>query len=78
VRCIDPDLIERKIGVVKKIFTDRCFGFVKLGSTDYFFHIDDLIDQSHWGFVDEGSLLAFRPDPWDIKGKRAKRAAWID
>lgn len=77
-RTADPELLDRKIGLIKKIVADKAFGFVRAEGTDYFFHVNDLMDQQHWTFIEEGGSVAFRPDTWDPKGAHAKKVSWID
>lgn len=78
IRRIDSDITLRQIGTIKRLVVDRGFGFIKSGSYEYFFHINDLIDGTQWHLLDAGTQVAFLPGDRGVKGLGAKNVSWID
>ncbi|MER2087455.1 NB-ARC domain-containing protein [Rhodococcus sp. (in: high G+C Gram-positive bacteria)] len=63
---------ERKTGTIKSILPEKGFGFIKQGSTDYFFHYKDLSDKNAWDLLENGLACAFNPSTASPKGPRAE------
>ncbi|QIP71148.1 AAA family ATPase [Streptomyces sp. VN1] len=77
LRSIDPTLLERRVGVITKIPPEKLFGFVRSWGKDYFFHLNDLLQDSDWSFLDAGVSVAFRPDAENQRGPRASALRWL-
>lgn len=61
----------RAIGTIKAVKEDKGFGFIRFNSSDYFFHLRDLEDPTHWNSIRVDLPCAFSPDPAATKGPRA-------
>ena len=60
-------------GTIKRLVTDRGFGFVKASNgTEYFFHRSASVD---YDALQEGQAVTFDEDPNASKGPRAKAVA---
>ncbi|MCL7369079.1 NB-ARC domain-containing protein [Streptomyces ardesiacus] len=77
LRALDPDLLDRRIGIVKNKNQDRLFGFLRSWRSDYFFHLSNLCSQEEWGYLSEGVIVAFDPVDDDPRGERATRLRWL-
>ncbi|WP_409185139.1 NB-ARC domain-containing protein [Amycolatopsis sp. VS8301801F10] len=78
IRRSDHKALDRKVAKVKTVLPDKAFGFITMGSTDLFFHLRDLVDESQWEFLKEGGMATFVPDLQALRGPRAVEVAWID
>jgi tetratricopeptide (TPR) repeat protein len=72
-RQVDSHDLDRRIGSLKTIVPNNAYGFLKLDSVDYFFHLRDMIDPSDWDNLESGSFCAFEPVPAGPKGPHALR-----
>ncbi|WP_245883437.1 NB-ARC domain-containing protein [Streptomyces hyaluromycini] len=77
LRSIDPDLLKRRIGVVKNLVQERAFGFVQSWGRDYFFHLRDLQVEEDWSYLAPGVDIAFTPDDANVRGPRATHMCWL-
>jgi hypothetical protein len=62
----------RWVASIRKILSDKRFGFLRTAKTDYFFHYRNLLDLRDWEMLEIGSTCAFDPVK-DPKGLRAER-----
>ncbi|MBR7831751.1 hypothetical protein KDL01_00680 [Actinospica durhamensis] len=77
IRCVEPDLLSRRIGVLKNRVADKYFGFISSWGADYFFHFNDLEQASDWEFLAAGVPVAFFPTARNLRGERAERATTV-
>ncbi|GAA4870197.1 NB-ARC domain-containing protein [Saccharopolyspora cebuensis] len=78
IRCVESGLLERKLARVKTIRSDKLYAFASIDSVDYFFHLRDLADESHWGHLAEGGMVSFNVTDTDKRGPRATSVRWVD
>lgn len=71
-RSADVASLDRKLGVLKTLKSDKGFGFVTAQGRDFFFHFRDLIDSFEEEHLAEGVLCAFLPVPESPRGPRAQ------
>lgn len=67
----------RKLGIVKSVVADKGYGFIRHGSENYFFHVNHLLDSSHWDLLTEGEFAVFEPVPSHRKGPRAQKVRLV-
>ncbi|WP_029947878.1 NB-ARC domain-containing protein [Leifsonia aquatica] len=73
VRVIEPELLDRRTGLVVRFDSEKMYAFVQSGGLDFFFHRNELVYRSHWQYVDSNVLVGFEPDDTNAKGPRAHR-----
>jgi stage V sporulation protein SpoVS/cold shock CspA family protein len=68
------DIPQRKIGIIRRYFEDRDFGFIEADGVQYFFHTSEF-DQTGlaMGQTREKVTVEFEPDPESPKGPRASK-----
>ncbi|MFG2054196.1 NB-ARC domain-containing protein [Micromonospora sp. NPDC048930] len=77
VRTVEPSWLDRRIGVVKNIVSDKYYGFLTYGNRDYFYHLRDLVEPAEWEYISEGTPVAFNPNRSHPKGHRAEWVRWL-
>jgi CspA family cold shock protein len=61
-------------GTIKRLVTDRGFGFVKgEDGKEYFFHRSACDEGTHLYDMSEGDAVTFEEEPGSPKGPRARR-----
>ncbi|WP_250847475.1 NB-ARC domain-containing protein [Streptomyces hygroscopicus] len=77
LRSFDPELLNRRVGVVTNVRQDKFFGFVRSWGCDYFFHASDLLHSDEWQYLASGVWVAFSPDEQNPRGPRAADLRWL-
>lgn len=76
---VDANLVNRKLAPIHHIVDEKYYGFIRLDAGgDYFFHLRDLCEQTHWRYLHSGSRVAFLPNPAHPRGRRAEKVRFID
>jgi len=73
LRSADVSSLDRELGIVKTLKSEKGFGFVTARGRDFFFHFRDLIDSYGEEQLEEGVACAFLPVPESPRGPRAER-----
>ena len=65
--------MEKRTGTVKKIVSERGFGFIKDQENDYFFHFSNMVDPDKFKQLEIGDKVEF-----DISQDKSNREVAID
>jgi LuxR family transcriptional regulator, glucitol operon activator len=77
LRRADVDLLERRLGTVRRLVTGKFYGFITERNRTYFFHLSDMTNEYEWDYLDEGTWVAFFPDDLEPKGPHARQLRWL-
>ncbi|MFB4315137.1 NB-ARC domain-containing protein [Actinomadura sp. 21ATH] len=77
LRRVDVDLLERRLGTIVRLVTDKFYGFISERNKTYFFHLSDMTNEYEWDYLDEGTSVGFFPDDMEPKGPHARQLRWL-